>query len=88
MEKSWNIFEEFIIKLTAAKVTITLIEKKDYDKRLFKNWRPVSLRNAGIKIISKSSACRIEEVMYFVAKCDQTTLVEGGNIRGYFSSCR
>ena len=32
---------------------ITLIEKKDEDKRLLKNWRPISLINMDVKIASK-----------------------------------
>ena len=32
---------------------ITLIEKKGKDKRVIKNWRPISLINVDAKIISK-----------------------------------
>ena len=38
---------------------ITLIEKKGRDKRLIKNWRPVSLMNVDTKIASKVLALRI-----------------------------
>ena len=35
---------------------ITLIEKKDRDRRLIKNWRPISLVNVDVKIGSKAIA--------------------------------
>ena len=40
---------------------ITLIEKKDKDKRLLKNWRPISLINIDVKIASKAMAMRLED---------------------------
>ena len=33
---------------------IRLIEKKDKEKRFTQNWRPISLLNANLKIISKA----------------------------------
>ena len=39
---------------------ITLLEKKDKDKRFLKNWRPISLINVDVKIASKSLAKRLE----------------------------
>ena len=42
---------------------ITLIEKKDRDKRLVKNWRPISLINVDCKITSKVSASRLKKVV-------------------------
>ena len=38
---------------TPKQAIITLIEKKGKDKRLIKNWRPISLINVDAKIISK-----------------------------------
>ena len=43
---------------------ITLIEKKDKDKRLLKNWHPISLINVDVKIISKVMAMRLESEFY------------------------
>ena len=39
---------------------ITLIEKKDKDKRDLSNWRPISLINVDVKIGSKAIAKRLE----------------------------
>ena len=42
---------------------ITLIEKKDKDKRHLSNWRPISLINVDVKIGSKAIAKRLENVL-------------------------
>ena len=38
---------------------ITLIEKKDRDKRILKNWRPISLINFDVKIAPKALALKV-----------------------------
>ena len=42
---------------------ITLIGKNDKDRRLIKNWRPISLVNVDVKIGSKAVAKRLETVL-------------------------
>ena len=42
---------------------ITLIEKKDKDKRKISNWRPISLINVDVKIGSKAIAMRLQTVL-------------------------
>ena len=40
---------------------ITLIQKKDKDRRLIKNWRPISLVNVDVKIGTKAIAKKIRK---------------------------
>ena len=43
---------------------ITLIEKKDRDKRLVKNWRSISFINVDCKIASKALASRLKRLYH------------------------
>ena len=52
---------------------IKLIEKKDKDKRLTQNLRPVSLLNLHAKIISKASSKRLKSVLPSLISDNQTT---------------
>ena len=56
---------------------ISLIEKKDKDKRYIKNWRPISLLNVDLKIASKALAARIKKVIGSMILCDKTAYVKG-----------
>ena len=42
------------LTISQRQAIIKLIEKKDRDKRFIKNWRPISLLNVDLKIISKA----------------------------------
>ena len=42
------------LRTSQRQAIIKLIEKKDRDKRFMKNWRPISLLNVDLKIISKA----------------------------------
>ena len=56
-------------------VIITLIEKKDRDKRLLINWRPISLINVDAKIVSKVLPLRIKHIMHTLIHHDQAVYV-------------
>ena len=59
---------------------ITLIEKKGKDKRMIKNWQPISLINVDAKIISKVLAKRLEKVLPVIIHADQNAFVKGRSI--------
>ena len=54
---------------------IKLLEKKDKDKRLISNWRPISLLNVDYKITSKIFASRLKKVLPNLILSQQTTYV-------------
>ena len=59
---------------------ITLLEKKDKDKRLLKNWRPISLINMDVKIGSKAMAKRLELILPLLIHHSQNTFIKGRSI--------
>ena len=56
---------------------LTLIEKKDRDRTLIKNWRPISLVNVDVKIGSKAIAKRLEKVLPYIIHHNQNAFVKG-----------
>ena len=52
-----------------------LIEKKDRDKRLIKNCRPISLLNIDMKLISKVLASRVKRVISTIVNENQVAYV-------------
>ena len=54
-----------------------LIEKKDKDRRILDNWRPISLLNVDTKIFSKILANRIKKVLPSIIGPEQTAFVKG-----------
>ena len=64
--------------LTSQKqAVVTLIEKKGRDKRLVKNWRPISLMNVDVKIASKTLSFRLKKVISNLVNYDQTAYIKG-----------
>ena len=59
---------------------ITLIEKKDKDKRLLQNWRPISLINMDVKIASKAMAMRLESILPILVHRSQNAFIKGRSI--------
>ena len=59
---------------------ITLLEKKGKDKRLIKNWHPISLINVDAKIASKTLAKRLEPILPELIQCGQDAYVKGRSI--------
>ena len=70
-------FEKGELSASQKQAIITLIEKKDKDKRLIKNWRPISLINVDIKVASKAIANRLKAVIHNLISVDQTAYVKG-----------
>ena len=56
---------------------ITLIEKKDKDKRVLKSWRPISLINMNVKIASKAMAMRLESNLPLLIHHSQNAFIKG-----------
>ena len=59
---------------------ITLLEKKGKDKRLIKNWRPISLINVDTKIAFKALAKRLENILPDLIHYNQNAYVKGRSI--------
>ena len=68
------------LSTTQKQAVITLIEKKDKDRRLIKDWRPISLVNVDVKIGSKAIAKRLDKVLPHIIHYDQNTFVKGRTI--------
>ena len=69
-------FTAGMLSTSQRQALITLIEKKDKDKRFMKNWLPISLINVDTKIASKALAARMENVLTSIVHCNQTAYVK------------
>ena len=56
------------------------MKKKDRDKRFIKNWRPISLLNVDLKIISKALSEKLEEVLPDLISSQQRAYVKNRQI--------
>ena len=73
-------FDNGELSASQKRAVITLIEKKDRDKRLVKNWRPISLINVDCKIALKALASRLKKVIPQIINYDLTAYVQDRNI--------
>ena len=64
------------LSTSQRQAVITLIEKKGRDKRLVKNWRPISLMNVDTKISSNVLALRMKVIPNLI-NYHQTAYVKG-----------
>ena len=64
------------LSISQRQAVIKLIVKKDRDKRFVKNWRPISLLNVDTKILSKSLAEKLKNVLPELISSNQTTYVK------------
>jgi len=87
-KKFWDIIKQpFYASIVQAQISgqlsasqrqaiIRLIEKKDKDKKLIKNWRPISLLNTDFKIVSRALAKRLKSVLPSLISSNQTAYVK------------
>ena len=73
-------FEYGELSNSQKRAIITLIEKKGKDKRLIKNWRPISLINMDAKIASKALSKRLEQTLPEIIHFNQNAFVKGRTI--------
>lgn len=56
---------------------ITLIPKKDCDRRELSSWRPITLLNTDYKVLTKALALRLQSCVKEVISVDQTGFLSG-----------
>ena len=72
-------FKTGTLSISQRRGIISLIPKKNKDKSLLENLRPISLLNIDYKILTKSIATRLEKVLPKIINPNQT-----GYIKGHF----
>ena len=70
-------FENGWLSISPKLRVISLIPKKDKDKKYLKNWRPISLLNNDYKIATKAIALCLEKVLPAIISPSQTGYIKG-----------
>ena len=70
-------FDSGRLSISQRQAIITLIDKKDKDRTLLGNWRPISLLNMDVKLLSKALAYRIKKILPKIIHSNQSGYVEG-----------
>ena len=70
-------FENGDMSISQTHGIISLISKKEKDKKYLKNWRPISLLNNDYKIVPKALALGLEKVLPTIISLNQTGYVKG-----------
>ena len=68
------------LSISQKQAVISLLEKKGKDKRMIKNWRPISLINVDTKIASRALAKRLEYILLDLIHHNQNAYVKGRSI--------
>ena len=61
-----------ILSISQRQAVIKLIEKKDRDKHVIKNCRPISLLNVDTKILPKSISSKLKSALSTLISSQQT----------------
>ena len=70
-------FENSEMSISQKRSIISLIPRKDKDKKYLRNWRPISLLNNDYKIVTKALVLRLEKVLPTIISPNQTGYVKG-----------
>ena len=70
-------FAQYLYSRKQSWIIISLIPKKDKDKTLLENMRPISLLNVDYKILTKAIAKRLEKYFPIIINHDQTGYIKG-----------
>ena len=72
----------------SQKLGLTRLIHRKQDRRLLKNWRPISLLNVDYKIAAKALANRLRTVLAEIVNEDQTCSVPGHSISDHLNLIR
>ena len=72
-------FKQGILSTMQRRGVVTLIFKKG-DRTRLKNWRPITLLTTDYKILTKTLAMRLRDVLHLLIHTDQTACIPGRTI--------